>query len=228
MITQEQAAKRFEGDTLICAPTDKKRLIIPAFGYTGAIKTKRPEYLPPDYQMVMQDVDGLEFFNPKDNATQVLKQQDGCLICYDAPGLKEKIDEYISKNPDAFKTADGVKGVIDFLKQHAIDPSTGKADVYDTDTAFAAGLIGAPDKDKIVPGKTFVGAKKKETVKAFKVAEGVEFTGPTGTPQVAQKGGAYIISDSNGMRMIQADVFQDTYAVVKKPALTNIPNSNQR
>lgn len=227
MITQEQAAKRFEGDTLICAPTDKKRLIIPAFGYTGAIKTKRPEYLPPDYQMVMQDVDGLEFFNPKDNATQVLKQQDGCIICYDAPGLKEKVDEYIAGHPNAFKTAEGVKGVIEFLKQNAIDPATGKADVYDTDIAFASGLIGAPEKNKIVPGKTFVGAKKKETVKAFKVAEGVEFAGPTGTPQVAQKGGAYIISDSAGMRMIQADVFQDTYAVVKKPAPVRVALPNQ-
>lgn len=227
MITQEQASKRFEGETLICAPTDKKRLIIPAFGYEGAMQTKRPEYLPPDYQMVMQDVDGLEFFNPKDNATQVLKQQDGCIICYDAPGLKEKVDKYIAEHQKAFETADGVKGVIEFLKKHAIDPSTGKADVYDTDTAFAAGLIGAPSKDKIMPGKTFVGAKKKETVKAFKVVEGVEFEGPTGTPQVAQKGGAYIVSDSAGMRMIQADVFQDTYAVVKKPTPMRIPFPNQ-
>ena len=227
MITQEQAAKRFEGDTLVCAPTGKKRLIIPAFGYTGAIQTKRPEYIPPDYHMEMQDVDGLEFFNPKDNATQVLKQQDGCLICYDAPGLKEKVDKYIAEHPDAVKTADGIKGIIEFLKQHAIDPSTGKADVYDTDIAFAAGLIGAPEKDKIAPGKAFVGAKKKETVKAFMVAEGVEFAGPTGTPQVAQKGGAYIVSDSAGMRMVQADVFQDTYAIVKKPAPSKMALPNQ-
>ena len=227
MITQEQAMKRFEGDTLVCTPTAKKRLIIPAFGYTGGIQTKRPEYLPPDYKMVMQDVQGLEFFNPKDNATQVLKQQDGCLICYDAKGLKEKVDKYIQEHQDAFKTAEGVKGVIEFLKQQAIDPSTGKADVYDTDIEFAAGLIGAPAKDKIVPGKTFVGAKKKETVKAFKVAEGVEFAGPTGTPQIAQKGGAYIISDGSGMRMIQADVFQDTYAVVKKPSPVKMVATHQ-
>ena len=224
MITQEVAAKRFEGDTLVCAPTDKKRLIIPAFGYAGAIKTKRPEYIPPDYHMEMQDVDGLEFFNPKDNATQVLKQQDGCIICYDAPGLKAKVDAYIAEHKDAFQTAEGVKGVIEFLKQHAIDPATGKADVYDTDIAFASGLIGAPEQ--IAPGKTFVGAKKKETVKAFYVAEGVEFAGPTGTAQIAQKGGAYIVSDSAGMRMVQADVFKDTYAIVKKPALTR-PPANQ-
>ncbi len=216
MITQEEATKRFDGDTIVCVPTDKKRLIIPAFGYVGAIKTKRPEYLPPNYNMVMQDVEGLEFFNPKDNSTQVLKQADGCIICYDAQGLKEKADIYISSHPDAFKTAEGVKGVIEFLKQYAIDPTTGKADVYDTDIAFVAGLVGAPEKDKIIPGRSFVGVKKKEIVKAFKVAEGVEFEGPTGTPQIAQKGGAYIISDSNGMRMIQADVFEDAYAIIKK------------
>lgn len=228
MITQELAEKRFAGDTLICSPTDKKRLIVPAFGFTGAIKTKRPEYLPPDYKMVMQDVDGIEFFNPKDNATQVLKQKDGCLICYDAPGLKEKVDSFIKDHQDAFKTASGVKSVIEFLKQNAIDPSTGKADVYDTDIDFASGLIGAPTKDKILPGKTFTGAKKKETIQAFKVAEGVEFMGPTQTPQIAQKGGAYIIKDSSGMRMIQADVFQNTYAVIKKPSPTRIPLPNQR
>ena len=227
MITAEQASKRFEGDTLICAPTDKKRLIIPAFGFDGGIQTKRPEYVPPDYHMEMQDVIGLEFHNPKDNATQVLKQTDGCIICYDAPGLKEKVDAYIKEHPDAFKNADGVKGVIEFLYKHAINPQTGKADVYDTDTAFAAGLIGAPEKDKIVPGKTFVGAKKKEIVKAFKVAKGVEFEGPTKTPQIAGEGGAYIVSDSSGMRMVQADVFQDTYAVVKKPAPMRVPLPNQ-
>jgi len=227
MITQEQAAKRFEGDTLVCAPTDRKRLIIPAFGFEGAIQTKRPEYIPPDYHMEMQDVAGLEFFNPKDNATQVLKQADGCLICYDAPGLKEKVDAYIAEHPNAVKTAEGVKGIIDLLSKYAIDPKTGKADVYDTDTAFAAGLIGAPAKDKIAPGKTFVGAKKKETVKAFKVAEGVEFEGPSKTPQVAGKGGAYIINDSAGMRLVQADVFKDTYAVVKKPAPVRVPLPNQ-
>lgn len=227
MITQEQAAKRFEGETLICAPTDKKRLIVPAFGYSGAIKTKRPKYLPPDYKMVMQDVDGLEFFNPKDNATQVLKQQDGCLICYDAPGLKEKVDGFLKENPESLKTAEGVKAFIEFLKQNAIDPGTGKADVYDTDITFAAGLIGAPEKDKIVPGKAFTGIKKKETVQAYSVAEGVEFMGPTGTPQIAQKGGAYIVKDSHGMRMIQGDVFKNTYAIIKRPALTKVSLANQ-
>ncbi|MBR6411563.1 MAG: hypothetical protein IKS41_00165 [Alphaproteobacteria bacterium] len=228
MITQEQAAKRFEGETLICTPTDKKRLIIPAFGFEGGIQTKRPEYVPPDYHMEMQDVVGLEFFNPKDNATQVLKQADGCIICYDAPGLKEKVDAYIKEHPDTFKTADGVRGLLELLSKNALDPNTGKADVYDTDTAFAAGLIGAPAKDKIVPGMTFVGAKKKETVKAFKVAEGVEFEGgPTKTPPIAEKGGAYIVSDSAGMRMVQADAFQRAYAIVKKPVPTRVPLPNQ-
>ena len=219
MLTQEQAQKRFEEETLICAPTDRKRLIIPAFGFSGAVPAKRPEYLPPDYQMVMQDVEGLVFENPKDQAMQVLKQKDGCLICYDAPGLKEKVDAYIAEHHDAFQSAQGVTQFIEFLSQHAIDPKTGRADIYDTDVDFAAGLIGAPAKDKIVPGKTFSGAKKKETVKAFKVAAGVEFEGPTGTPQVADKDGAYILSDSAGMRMIQADAFKETYAIVKQPEL---------
>ena len=225
LITQEAAEKYFEENrfTLICAPTDKKRFVVPAFGFSGAVKTQRPEYLPPDYNMVMQDVDGLEFYNPKDQAKQVLKQADGCLICYDAPGLKEKVDGYIKQHPDAFKTAEGVKGVIDFLKQYAIDPNTGKPDVYDTDVAFAKNLIGAPEHP-LSPGETFVGAKKKETVQAFHVRPGDKFAGPTGTPQIAGKAGAYIVKDSGGMRMVQADVFNQAYAVVKHSYALNATN----
>ena len=215
LITQEAAEEELKTYALICAPTDKKRFIVPAFGFSGAVKTQRPEYLPPDYNMVMQDVDGLEFYNPKDQAKQVLKQADGCLICYDAPGLKEKVDGYIKQHPDAFKTAAGVKGVIDFLKQHAIDPNTGKPDVYDTDVAFAQNLIGAPEHP-LSPGETFVGAKKKETVQAFFVHPGDKFAGPTGTPQIAGKGGAFVVKDSAGMRMVQADVFHQAYALVTR------------
>ena len=67
------------------------------------------------------------------------------------------------------------------------------------------------------PGKVFAGAKKKETVQAFYVKEGTEFEGAAGTPQVAGKGGAYILKDTAGMRLIQSDEFAKSYAVVKRP-----------
>ena len=100
------------------------------------------------------------------------------------------------------------------MKQYAIDPNTGKADVYDTDINFVAGLIGAPTKDKIKPGIVFVGAKKKETVKAIYVSAGEEFQGAEGYTQKADKGGAYIVSDTAGLRLVQTDVFKQAYALV--------------
>ena len=223
MITQDNATRRFaEQETLVCVPTDRKRLIIPAYGFAGAKKAQRPEWPAPTYEMVMENVQGLEFNNPKDDATQVLKQGDGCLICYDAPGLQEKVEQYLAANPRTFETAGQVTKLINFLKQHAIDPATGKADVYDTDTAFAAGLIGAPSKEDIKPGVVFTGAKKKETVQAFYVKEGEEFEWSAGDTQKAGKGGAYILKDSAGMRMVQADVFRSTYAVISKPAVKDV------
>ena len=198
-------------------PTGLARLIIPAFGFTGAVKTQRPDYLPPDYKQVMLDTEGLEFHNPKDDARQVLKKQDGCLICYEKPGMKEKVDAYIAKHPDTFKTAANIQKFLKFLMPLTVNPETGKADVWDTDVAFAAGLVNAPAKDKIVPGTTFTGAKKKECVKAFYIPYGNEFQGPTGSPQKpTDKRGAFVLSDKEGGHLIQFDDFFKAYGTGKQ------------
>lgn len=217
MITIEQAQQLIEKQKKVYSPTDKKRLVIPAYGFSGAIDAKRVDWLPPTYEAKEYDVKGFEFHNPKDDAKQVLKQEDGCFIMYDAPGLKAKVEDYIKKNPKTFESADGLTKFVEFLKQHAIDPNTGKADIYDTDIAFAENLIGAPSKDKLKPGMAFVGAKKKETVKAIFIEEGELFQGAEGHPQKADKGGAYIVSDTSGMRLVQADVFMQAYALVSDP-----------
>ena len=93
----------------------------------------------------------------------------------------------------------------------------GKADLWDSDTAFAAGLTGAPSKEEMKPGQVFSGVKKKEVVKAFRVPEGTVFQGAEGHPQTADKGGAYIVKDSNGMRLVQADAFHKSYQITKQP-----------
>lgn len=217
MITIEQAQQLIEKNQKVYSPTDKKRLVVPAYGFSGAVDAKRVDWLPPTYEAKEYDVKGFVFYNPKDDAKQVLKQEDGCFIMYDAPGLKAKVDEYIKKNPQTFESADGLTKFVEFLKQNAIDPNTGKADVYDTDIAFAENLIGAPSKDKLKPGMAFVGAKKKETVKAIFIEEGEVFQGAEGHPQTADKGGAYIVSDTAGLRLVQADVFKQAYALVSDP-----------
>ncbi len=214
MITNEQAAKMFEGETIEAIPTDMKRIIIPAYGFAGGKDTKRQEWGADG--PFMEDVKGLEFYNPKDNGNQVLKAKDGVLICYDAPGRKEKIDTYLKEHPLAVKTADQLKQFIDYLSKHVVNEG-GKADLWDSDINFAAGLVGAPTKEDIKPGKTFTGAKKKEAVQAVKLPKGAVFEGAIGQPQTAGENGAYLINDSAGMRLIQTEEFKKAYSITKIP-----------
>lgn len=214
MITNEQAAKMFEHPTIEAIPSDMKRIIIPAYGFAGAKEAKRQEWGADG--PFMEDVKGLTFKNPKDNADQVLKQKDGVIIVYDAPGRQEKIEQYLKANPSTFMTANKVQQFIDYLSTEVVNEG-GKADVWDSDVNFAAGLKDAPEKEDIKPGKVFSGVKKKEAVQAVFVNEGVEFEGAEGHPQTADKGGAYILKDNAGMRMIQKAEFLKAYQITKIP-----------
>lgn len=218
MITNEQAAKMFEGDVIEALPTDMKRIVIPAFGFAGATDQKRQEWGADG--PFMEDVKGMVFKNPKDDADQVLKQKDGVLLCYDAPGRKEKIESYLAQNPNALSDSIHLKHFIKYLTTEVVNEG-GKADLWDSDTAFAAGLTGAPAKEDIKPGKIFSGVKKKEMVQAVKVPQGTVFEGAEGQPQTADKGGAYIIKDSKGIRLIQADAFAKAYQITKMPQQTH-------
>lgn len=214
MITNQQADKMFEQPTIEAIPTDMKRIIIPAFGFAGAKPAQREEWGADG--PFMEDVKGLTFHNPKDNANQVLKQNDGVLICYDAPGRKEKIEKYLEQHPETFKTANFVNKFIDYMKNDVVNEG-GKADLWDSDVNFAAGLVGAPSKEEIKAGKIFTGAKKKEAVKAVLLQAGAEFEGAAGQPQTAGKDGAYLIKDSAGMRLIQKAEFKKAYSITKMP-----------
>lgn len=217
MITHDQAANMFVGDLIEAIPSDMKRIVIPAYGFAGATDQKRQEWGADG--PFMEDVKGLVFKNPKDDADQVLKQKDGVLLCYDAPGRKEKIETYLAENPKALSDSVHLKHFIKYLTTKVVNEG-GKADLWDSDISFAAGLTGAPAKENIKPGKIFSGVKKKEVVQAVKVPEGAVFEGAEGQPQTADKGGAYIIKDSKGMRMIQADAFAKAYQITKMPQNT--------
>ncbi len=52
--------------------------------------------------------------------------------------------------------------------------------------------------------------------KAFFVEPGTEFEGAVST-QTADKQGAYIVKDSSGLRMVQADAFAKSYQITKAP-----------
>lgn len=215
MITNEQAAKMFEQPTIEAVPTDMKRIIIPAYGFAGARDAKREEWGADG--PFMEDVKGLVFHNPKDNCEQVLKQKDGCLICYDVPGRKEKINRYIEQHPETFNNIIHLNKFINYLKENVVNEG-GKADLWDTDVNFAAGLKDAPAKEDIKIGKVFSSVKKKEAVNAVLVNPGVEFEGPAGTPQIADKDGAYLVKDGSGIRMVQKAEFLKAYSITKVPA----------
>ena len=223
MITCEQATKMFEQPTIEAIPSDMKRIIIPAFGFVGGQDAKRQEWGADG--PFMEDVKGLVFHNPKDNADQVLKANDGILICYDAPGRKEKIEEYLKDNPSTFMTANKVQQFIDYLCKEVVNEG-GKADLWDSDVNFASSLKDAPAKEDIKPGHVFTGVKKKEAVQAIYVNEGVEFEGAEGKTQTAGKGGAYLLKDSAGMRMIQKEEFAKAYQVTKTPSARTNTQAN--
>lgn len=215
MITNEEAMKLFEQPTTEAVPTSAKRLVIPAFGFAGGKDTQREEW--GNDGPFMEDVKGVEFINDKDNKTQVLKQNDGCLICYDAPGRKEKIEKFLKENPRTFQTASQVTKFIDFIKDEMVKEGV-TPDLYDTDVNFAANLKDAPAKESIVPGMVISGVKKKEVYQAVPVKEGEEFGGA-----VAGTGGAYLRRDVKGdIKMIQKEEFLKAYTITKTP------NINQR
>ena len=66
---------------------------------------------------------------------------------------------------------------------------------------------------------TGASVKKKEAVNAVMVKAGVEFEGPTGTPQLADKDGAYLVKDSSGIRMVQKAEFLKAYSITKVPTM---------
>lgn len=202
VVSNNEVLNLLNASSLTAIPTGAERLIIPAFGFTGGIATQREEW--GANGAFMEDVIGLEFFNDKDQKTQVLKANDGCLICYAAPGRLETVVEYLDENPDTFTTADGVTALINFIKNEmALDGLT--PDLYDTDVNFASGLLGAPSE--IAVGVPFTGVKKKEVLTVIEVASGTEFGGA-----VAGEDGAYIRRDSKGdIKMVQRAEFLAAY-----------------
>lgn len=197
----------FENPTIWAVPSGLGRIIIPAFGFVGGTAAER------SVDGVQKEVNGLIFRNPKDDSTQVLKAKDGVLICYDEPGRKEKIEKYLSDNPKTFQTADSIKKFIDYLCKYVVTDGK-KADLWDSDINFAAGLAGAPDMGDIKPGGIFVGVKKKEIVQAVFVPKGSQFEGAEGNTQTAGENGAYLIKDSSGIRMIQKAEFFKAYKII--------------
>lgn len=212
--TSEDLEKKFEdeGCVIQAIPTDMKRIIIPVYGFSGGEKAIRTDW-GPDGEF-REEVTGVVFKNPKDEADQVLKQSNGCLICYDGSGRQEKIERYLKENPEALKTADGIRKLIGSMKVIVAD-SNGKPDLWDTDVPFAKSLMDAPEEIKL--GQVFSAVKKKEAVTALRFNQGEQFQGPTGTPQIAGENGAYIVRDAAGLRMVQAEEFKKAYETTRDP-----------
>ena len=225
MISYDEALKRFEGETMEIMPTDKKRICIPVHNHVGS---QEEEFT--SWDGSKQKVVGYKFTNENDKSEQVASTQDGVLMCYegktpDGRTRSEAIKEYLDKHPLSAKTKNGVEQLVAFMNEITKEPradGTVRGDVYSTDLGFVAKkILGAPAKEDIQPGQMIVGQKVQATLQAFRVAEGVEFEGAPGTAssQKAGKGGAYIIKDDSGARMIQAAEFNKAYVVTKMPKM---------
>lgn len=201
--------------TLKAVPDNLKRIIIPVFGFGGA---KACTYT--DRNGKEKTGTGLTFFNPEDSSLQFIKQEDGCLILYDSSGRQEKISKYLIMNPDALKTAESIQNFIKYIKENIVSDS-GKADLWSTDTRFISTLKNAPEPEDVTAGRIFVLEKEQKPVVALYVTEGVSVRGAAASPQIAGKGGAYIIRDTDDegrlfFRMIQKEEFKKAYKIIKR------------
>ena len=219
MITYEDAAKKFEGETMEVTPTDKKRICIPIHNHVGSQEVEFTSW-----DGSKQKTVGYKFVNQTDGSEQVAAAKDGVLMLYegktpDGKMRSEAVKEYLDKHPLAAKTAGGVEKLVGFLNTIAIGDK-GKPDVYSTDLGFVAKkILGAPAKEDIKPGQMIVGQKVSSTLQAIKVGPNVEFEGAPGTAstQIAGKEGAYLLKDDSGMRMIQTAEFKQAYSITKMP-----------
>ena len=153
MITYDDAAKKFEGETMEITPTDKKRICIPVHNHVGSHEVEFTSW-----DGSKQKVTGYKFVNETDGSEQVAAAKDGVLMCYEgkAPDGRmrsEAIKEYLDKHPLAAKTATGVENLVKFLNSVAIGEN-GKSDVYSTDLGFVSKkILGAPAKEDISQDK---------------------------------------------------------------------------
>ncbi|MBR4126530.1 MAG: hypothetical protein IKR09_03005 [Alphaproteobacteria bacterium] len=199
--------------TLKAIPNDLKRIIIPVFGFSGATSCKYE-----DRNGKIKTGTGITFFNPKDNSLQFLKQKDGCLILYDNPKRRVKVSRYLKKHPNALQTAENIQKFIRYIKENVVTDSE-SADLWTTDTTFVSKLKNAPEKEEIKSGKTVVLEKKQTPVEALYVSENTSIQGPAASPQIAGKGGAYIIKEATKQpyfHMIQKKEFKKAYKIIQK------------
>lgn len=206
VMTCEEATQLFTADKVYTVlPSEQGRIVIPVGEMEDAVSLDRKGKL----------VKGCTFYNPTDGSVQVLRSDTGVVVCYDAPGLQEKLNQYFAEHPDAFKTEANREETFKFLRENAINPATGKPDFYDSDINWASKLKGAPEEMK--SAKAFVGHKLQAEMEAIRVKPGTKFQGPTGSPQIAGRNGAYIVKSGDSMHMIQSDAFSGAYKVVSKP-----------
>ena len=188
-----------------------------------------------DWSGAEQDGIGFKFkCNDADTSEQFVSANEGIILCAekqlpDGKMLSTTIQEYLDKHPSALRTVEGMTKFIEYMKPLALNVE-GKTDIYTSGYDFLADSIsGGPTKNDIKVGKVYVGPKKADTLQAYRVAAGVEFEGAPGTTssQVAGKDGAYILKDKDGVRMIQAAVFNESYSITKKPKSPTIENVNE-
>lgn len=192
--------------------------------------------------------DGVVFYNAKDQAWQAV-QGDGTGVVImnqvtqeQAAQLHDKIDSLLKPDTQdgtsqAFNTKSvqelslsEIKDVLSFASEEL-----GIGDMYNSDTGFIAKKM-SPIGD--APSDEAFGLHKRDDrdiCQAVYIAGEGEFQGPAATPQKFENG-AVIVKQGDDVRLIQPDVFEQTYrhtdgsslSLAELPLQGNAPDDRQQ
>ncbi|MBI1216741.1 MAG: hypothetical protein GC185_13105 [Alphaproteobacteria bacterium] len=162
---------------------------------------------------------GVVFFNGKDNSWQAAKGDGQSVIIInnvtEAQGaqIAAKINE-ASTDPNAL-TLSELKDVLTYVRE-----DLGVVDMYNSDKGFIASKMNALETSST--GIEAYGLHKRDDrdiCLAVRLSGAGEFQGPAASPQ-KYADGAVIVKQGDSVRLVQSDVFEETYRHASGKPLT--------
>ena len=193
----------------------------------GAVKFKAGDPIT-DWQGKPIGSEGFVFKNAKDNAWQaVLTDGQGVIICNNvtqqqADAITFEIDD-IGRNPDNW-SINGIKQLVATIHSIGVD------DTYNSDKAFVASKMQRMEATNTFNPGTTIGLFRRDdrdVCQAIFVEGPGSFQGPAATPQEFGTQGAFIIKQGDSVRVVQPNIFMDTYRNKDGSAITAaVKNTN--
>jgi hypothetical protein len=214
----------FSASTQVISSAQKFVIPVPAFMSEGeplvypAGAEKAGEQIT-DWQGKPIGDSGIVFFNGKDKAYQAAVGDGQAVIIINgvseeqAAKIVAKINES-SVDPNGL-TVSELKAVLDFVQA-----DLGVVDMYNSDRKFIAGKMNALATSST--GVEAYGLHKRDDRDicfAVRLNGSGQFQGPAATPQ-QYEGGAVILKQGDSVRLIQSDIFEQTYRLASGKPLT--------